>query len=52
MYLGKLEYIYDPKYGNEKAGIHKHTSFSDLPKDWVCPVCGEKKDVFEIYENK
>ena len=46
------KYIYDPKYGNEKAGIHKHTAFSDLPKNWVCPVCGEKKDVFEIYENK
>ena len=46
------KYIYNPKYGNEKAGIHKQTAFEDLPDNWVCPVCGEKKDVFEIYENK
>ena len=41
------KYIYNPKYGNEKAGIHAKTPFSDLPKDWVCPVCGERKDVFQ-----
>ena len=46
------KYIYNPKYGNEKAGIHSQTSFEDLPDNWVCPVCGEKKNVFEIYENK
>lgn len=46
------KYIYNPKYGNEKSGIHSGTAFEDLPDDWVCPVCGEKKDVFEIYENK
>ena len=46
------KYIYNPKYGNEKAGIHKETAFEDLPDNWVCPVCGEKKDVFELYENK
>ena len=46
------KYIYNPRYGNEKAGIHSKTAFEDLPDDWVCPVCGEKKDVFEIYENK
>ena len=46
------KYIYNPRYGNEKAGIHSQTAFEDLPDNWVCPVCGEKKDVFEIYENK
>ena len=46
------KYIYNPKYGNEKIGIHAGTAFEDLPDDWVCPVCGEKKDVFEIYESK
>ncbi len=44
------KYIYNPKFGNEKAGIHANTPFNDLPKDWSCPVCGEKKDVFEIYK--
>ena len=46
------KYIYNPKYGNEKAGIHPQTAFDDLPDNWVCPVCGEKKNVFEIYESK
>ena len=46
------KYIYNPKYGNEKAGVHKETAFEELPDDWVCAVCGEKKNVFEIYENK
>jgi flavin reductase (DIM6/NTAB) family NADH-FMN oxidoreductase RutF/rubredoxin len=31
-------YIYD----EEKEGV----KFSDLPDDWVCPVCGEKKSEF------
>ena len=42
------KYIYNPKFGNEKAGIKPGTSFENLPKDWVCPVCGEGKDMFEI----
>ena len=35
------KYIYNPKYGNEKAGVHANTSFDNLPENWVCPVCGE-----------
>ena len=46
---GVCKYIYNPKSGNEKAGIEPGTEFKDLPKDWVCPVCGENKDVFEIH---
>ncbi|HHF09327.1 MAG TPA: rubredoxin, partial [Candidatus Atribacteria bacterium] len=23
------------------------TPFSELPEDWVCPVCGADKDQFE-----
>ncbi|MBQ3414973.1 MAG: rubredoxin [Clostridia bacterium] len=46
----ECKYIYNPKYGNEKAGIKPGTSFNDLPKDWVCPVCGEGKDMFETHE--
>lgn len=44
------KYIYNPKTGNEKAGIKPGTNFEDLPETWVCPVCGESKDVFEIEE--
>lgn len=43
----ECKYIYNPKYGNEKAGIKPGTDFNDLPDDWVCPVCGESKIVFE-----
>lgn len=47
---GVCKYIYNPKSGNEKAGISPGTNFEDLPEDWVCPVCGESKDVFEIHK--
>ena len=43
----ECKYIYNPKYGNEKAGVKAGTSFDELPDDWVCPVCGESKDMFE-----
>ena len=47
---GVCKYIYNPKTGNEKAGIPPGTEFEDLPDTWVCPVCGESKDVFEIHK--
>ena len=46
----ECKYIYNPKYGNEKAGVPKGTKFDDLPETWVCPVCGEGKDMFEIHQ--
>ena len=46
----QCKYIYNPKFGNEKAGIEKGTKFNDLPEEWVCPVCGEGKEMFEIHE--
>ena len=46
----QCKYIYNPKFGNEKAGIKPGTPFEDLPDDWVCPVCGEGKDMFEIHQ--
>ena len=47
----QCRYIYNPKYGNEKNGVPKGTKFCDLPDNWVCPVCGEGKDMFEIHED-
>ncbi len=44
----QCKYIYNPKFGNEKAGIAKGTQFDQLPEDWVCPVCGEGKDMFQM----
>ena len=46
----QCKYIYNPKFGNEKAGIKPGTPFEELPDDWVCPVCGEGKDMFELHE--
>ncbi|MCI5839799.1 MAG: rubredoxin [Peptoniphilaceae bacterium] len=43
-------YIYDPEEGDVDNGINAGTSFEDLPEDWVCPVCGVDKDMFEVYE--
>ena len=43
----ECKYIYNPKFGNEKAGIKPGTEFNELPEDWVCPVCGEGKDMFQ-----
>lgn len=40
---GVCGYIYD----EEKEGV----PFSDLPDDWVCPVCGEGKEGFEPVED-
>lgn len=40
-------YIYDPEVGDPDNGIDAGTSFDELPEDWVCPVCGVDKDMFE-----
>lgn len=40
---GVCGYIYD----EEREGIR----FTDLPDDWVCPVCGEGKEGFEPMED-
>ena len=43
-------YIYDPANGDPDNGIDAGTEFKDLPEDWVCPVCGVGKDMFEPQE--
>ncbi|OQA91488.1 MAG: High molecular weight rubredoxin [Elusimicrobia bacterium ADurb.Bin231] len=40
-------YIYDPVVGDPDNGINPGTEFEKLPEDWVCPVCGVGKDLFE-----
>ena len=40
-------YVYDPAVGDVENGIVAGTSFDDLPEDWVCPLCGVAKDMFE-----
>lgn len=43
-------YTYDPADGDPDTGIEPGTAFEDLPDDWVCPVCGVGKDMFEEVE--
>ncbi len=40
-------YVYDPELGDAENGIAPGTPFEELPDDWVCPLCGEGKEVFE-----
>ncbi|HHY91150.1 MAG TPA: rubredoxin [Clostridiales bacterium] len=40
-------YIYDPEIGDPDNGVNPGTAFEDIPEDWVCPICGVGKDMFE-----
>ena len=40
-------YVYDPEKGDPDSGIAPGTAFEDIPDDWVCPICGVGKDMFE-----
>ncbi len=39
-------YIYNPDEGDPDSNIEPGTPFSELPDDWVCPICGATKDKF------
>lgn len=43
-------YVYDPAEGDPDNGVAAGTPFEKLPEDWVCPVCGATKDMFEKEE--
>jgi rubredoxin len=43
-------YAYDPSVGDPDAGLAPGTEFDALPEEWVCPVCGVGKDMFEARE--
>ena len=40
-------YNYDPAQGDTEGEIEPGTAFEDLPDDWICPLCGVGKDMFE-----
>lgn len=40
-------YEYEEAKGDPITGIAPGTSFLDLPDDWVCPICGASKSMFE-----
>ncbi len=41
---------YDELVGDTENGIDAGTKFEDLPEDFVCPLCGVGKDMFEQVE--
>ncbi|MBQ6165799.1 MAG: rubredoxin [Clostridia bacterium] len=40
-------YVYDEELGDPENGIEPGTPWEDLGEDFVCPLCGAGKDVFE-----
>ncbi len=40
-------YVYEPGLGDSDNKIAPGTAFDDLPDDWICPICGAGKDMFE-----
>jgi len=40
-------YLYDPEQGDPENGVEPGTLFEEIPDDWVCPLCGATKDLFE-----
>ena len=40
-------YVYDPEIGDPDNNIEPGTAFEDLPEDFVCPLCGVGKELFE-----
>ncbi len=43
-------YVYDPEKGDAENGIQPGIPFEALPDNWVCPVCGASKDMFNKEE--
>ena len=41
-------YVYDPATGDPDNGVAPGTAFEDIPAEWVCPLCGVGKDMFEV----
>jgi rubredoxin len=46
-YVCVCGYVYDPAVGDPDQGIAPGTPFEAIPEDWVCPLCGLGKDMFQ-----
>ena len=40
-------YIYEEAAGDPDHGVAPGTAWVDVPEDYVCPLCGVGKDMFE-----
>ncbi|NLB21127.1 MAG: rubredoxin [Clostridium sp.] len=43
-------YIYDPALGDPDNGVEPGTGWDDVPEDWVCPLCGVPKELFDVID--
>lgn len=43
-------YVYDESTGDPDNGIAEGTKWEELSDDFVCPVCGVAKEMFEAEE--
>ena len=46
-YVCPCGYVYDPAAGDPEHGVAPGTPWEQVTEDWVCPMCGMGKDVFE-----
>lgn len=40
-------FIYDEAAGDPDNGVAPGTAWADVPENYVCPLCGVGKDMFE-----
>ncbi len=43
----ECEHLYDEANGDPDSGLAPGTFWSDIPDDWVCPICGAPKSFFK-----
>lgn len=46
-YVCPCGYEYDEEVGDIENGIAPGTPWSEVPEDFVCPICGLDKGMFE-----
>ena len=44
-------YVYNEATGDPDNGVPEGTKWEDVPEDYVCPVCGVGKELFESGNN-
>lgn len=43
-------YVYNPAFGDKRNGVTAGTLFENITEEWLCPVCGKKKNNFSETE--
>ena len=48
------EWVYNPEIGDPEGGVPPGIDFETLPDrfNWVCPVCGEGREMFEPIDDE